>query len=92
MTVNCPKCETDISDSYQDDEPDVGVVGGWYCDARDVGYGENELGGDSSDFDVVPAQPDLGASYGTPVSELSGRPGHQGFAEFCRIASSWGHD
>lgn len=29
---------------------------------------------------------------GTPLSELSGRPGHPGYAEFCRIASSWGYD
>ena len=27
---------------------------------------------------------------GTPLSEISGRPGHKGFAEFCRIAESWG--
>jgi hypothetical protein len=27
---------------------------------------------------------------GTPLSQLSGRPGHAGFGEFCRIASSWG--
>ena len=29
---------------------------------------------------------------GTPISELSGRPGEPGYAEFCRIARSWGHD
>jgi hypothetical protein len=29
---------------------------------------------------------------GTPISQLSGRPGHEGFAEFCRIAKSWGYD
>lgn len=28
---------------------------------------------------------------GTPISQLSGRPGHPGYAEFCRIAESWGH-
>lgn len=27
---------------------------------------------------------------GTPLSELSGRPGHPGYAEFRRIARSWG--
>lgn len=31
-------------------------------------------------------------SLGTPISKLSGRPGHPGFAEFCRIAASWGYD
>jgi hypothetical protein len=29
---------------------------------------------------------------GTPLSELSGRPGHPGYDEFCRIAKSWGFD
>ena len=28
---------------------------------------------------------------GTPLSELSGRPGQKGYAEFVRIAESWGH-
>lgn len=27
---------------------------------------------------------------GTPVSQLSGRPGHRGFDAFCGIAESWG--
>lgn len=31
-------------------------------------------------------------TLGTPISQLSGRPGHDGFDEFCRIARSWGHD
>lgn len=29
---------------------------------------------------------------GTPISQLSGRPGHSGYNEFCRIAKSWGYD
>lgn len=29
---------------------------------------------------------------GTPISELSGRPGHKGYQRFCEIAASWGHD
>jgi hypothetical protein len=29
---------------------------------------------------------------GTPLSQLSGRAGHPGYDEFCRIAKSWGHD
>jgi hypothetical protein len=28
---------------------------------------------------------------GTPMSQLSGRPGHDGYAEFVRIAKSWGY-
>lgn len=29
---------------------------------------------------------------GTPLSELSGRPGHKGYDEFCRIAESCGFE
>ena len=29
-------------------------------------------------------------AFGTPLSELSGRPGHKGYDEFVRIANSWG--
>lgn len=29
---------------------------------------------------------------GTPISQLSGRPGHPGYEEFKRIAASWGYD
>ena len=29
---------------------------------------------------------------GTPLSQLSGRPGTDGYAEFCRIARSWGYE
>ena len=29
---------------------------------------------------------------GTPISKLSGRPGHAGYENFAAIARSWGHD
>ena len=29
---------------------------------------------------------------GTPLSQLSARPGEPGYAEFCRIARSWGYE
>lgn len=29
--------------------------------------------------------------YGTPISEISGRPGHDGYREWQRISDSWGH-
>lgn len=29
---------------------------------------------------------------GTPMFEISGRPGHPGYDEFKRIARSWGYD
>ena len=28
---------------------------------------------------------------GTPINQLSGRSGHPGYEEFCRIARSWGY-
>lgn len=30
--------------------------------------------------------------YGTPISQLSGRPGHPGFDAFRDIAASWGYE
>ena len=36
--------------------------------------------------------PDGPRPYGTPISQLSGRPGHSGFDKFCDIARSWGHE
>jgi hypothetical protein len=32
------------------------------------------------------------SQLGTPISQLSGRPGEPGWEEFCRIARSWGYD
>lgn len=34
---------------------------------------------------------EVGLRGGTPISQLSGRPGHPGFRDFCRIAESWGY-
>lgn len=48
--TRCPKCDADVSDSYEPDDPSVGIVGGWYCDACDLAVGEDyqrePLGGD----------------------------------------------
>lgn len=40
------------------------------------------------------AEADLGSreGLGTPLSQLSGRPGHAGYDEFRRIAATWGYD
>lgn len=109
MTARCPKCDADISESYEEDDPSVGIVGGYYCDACDCAYGFDEVGGhgpqdddvpiffiNKEDRDAVLADPD--AVYaedrprGTPVSELSTRPGEKGYAEWVRISKSWGYD
>lgn len=42
--------------------------------------------------DGSPDEPAPVEELGTPISQLSGRPGEPGYAEFCRIARSWGHD
>lgn len=49
--VECPKCGTDISDTFQPAEPDVGVMnGGWFCDACEVVV-EQESEDDDPDID-----------------------------------------
>lgn len=35
---------------------------------------------------------EVGHRLGASISRLSGRPGHSGFEEFCRIATSYGYD
>ena len=43
----CPECGQDISDSYQGEDPDCGISGGWYCDACNAGYPDE----DEPDYD-----------------------------------------
>jgi len=43
-TVYCPKCDQDISDTYQGYDPSVGIMsGGWYCEACDLCVGEEDI-------------------------------------------------
>lgn len=50
--MNCPKCDIDISESYQGAEPDVGIMsGGWYCDACDLAVSDED-GYEPRDDDV----------------------------------------
>lgn len=101
--MNCPKCDGDISDSYQEDDPSVGIVGGWYCEACDHPVSSWEVDrGHDDDVPIMTAKEFRGdRPLGTPISELSGQPGdpndpndprHAGYANFCRIAKSWGYD
>lgn len=100
MAANCPKCDADISDSYQEDDPSVGIQGGYYCDACDLPV-EYEYEPLDDDVPLSPVSRAPGAPIGTPLSELSGRPGpkddlghpdHARYAEWCRISRSWGYD
>ncbi|MDE2097063.1 MAG: hypothetical protein KGL39_07440 [Patescibacteria group bacterium] len=56
----------------------------------DVYFFASEASADRADCPGCnPAGP---RKLGTPISQLSGRPGHEGYAEFVRIARSWGHE
>ncbi|WP_291208936.1 hypothetical protein [Hyphomonas sp.] len=91
--MNCPKCDEDIGDSYQEDDPSVGIVGGYYCDACDLPVDRDAYEPMEGDVPIMTAREARGdRPLGTPISKLSGRPGEPGFAEFCRIARSWGHE
>lgn len=92
--LHCPKCDADISDSYEPDDWSVGIVGGWYCDACDAGYSEHDFPREplEGDVGIAPVPRDPSKPLGTPLSELSVRPGKKGYAEFVRIAKSWGYD
>jgi len=102
--MNCPKCDAEISDSYEPDDWSVGIIGGWYCDACDLAVGEHEVHREPlpDDVPIISTKELLGdRRIGAPISELSGRPGpkddighpdHARYAEFCRIARSWGFD
>lgn len=46
--VECPKCGQDISESYEPDDPSVGIIGGWFCEACDLGI---PIEDDYDDFD-----------------------------------------
>lgn len=92
-SCECPKCGADISETYEPDDWSVGVNAGWYCDACDLGVGDD--GGCEpmeGDVGIPPAPPRPDGKIGTPISELSAHPGHPGYNEFCRIARSYGYD
>lgn len=102
--MNCPKCDADISDTYEPTDYSCGINAGWYCDACDLGIGEHEYPREPMEDDVpiMSAKEFRGDKpLGTPIAELSGQPGpknesghpdHARYAEFCRIAKSWGYD
>lgn len=56
----------------------------------DVYYFAGEINADRSD--CPGCNPHGPRQFGTPLSQLSGRPGKPGYAEFKRIARSWGYE
>lgn len=91
--MNCPKCDADVSESYEGDDYSCGIVGGWYCDACDLGISENDYPREPMEGDVpLPTASEVRGDrpLGTPMSEISTRPGEKGYAEWVRICASWG--
>jgi hypothetical protein len=43
----CPKCDADITHTYEAYEPDVGIMsGGWYCEKCEIFVNEADDDGD----------------------------------------------
>jgi hypothetical protein len=102
-TKHCPKCDADISDTYEPDDRSVGISASWFCDACDLGVADDgDYGPMEGDVPIMTAKEFRGdRPLGTPISELSGQPGdhrnpddprHAGYERFKRIAKSWGYD
>ncbi len=48
----CPKCGADISDSFVEYDPSVGVMGqGWYCEVCDLFVDDDDDGSDYYDYE-----------------------------------------
>lgn len=100
--MNCPKCDADISETFERADFSVGIMsGGWFCDACDLAVGEHEAEREPMEDDVILPLHDPGKPLGTPLSELSGVPGdplnpddprHAAYERFKRIAKSWGYE
>jgi hypothetical protein len=76
--MNCPTCGANISDSYEPDDRSVGICGGWYCDACELGIREHEVPREpvAGDIETMSAREFRGdRALGTPISELSTQPG-----------------
>lgn len=99
--TNCPKCDADISDTYEPEDYECGIHEGWYCEACDLAVAGWEHPYEPLEGDVAIPPRDPSEPIGIPISELSGQPGpkndpghpdHQRHENFKRIARSWGYD
>lgn len=63
---------------------------GWPIPEGDKYWFQSESGAQFSD--CPGCNPSGPRKLGTPLSEISGRPGHSGYDEFARIARSWGYE
>ena len=101
--MNCPKCDADISHTYEPEDWSCGISAGWFCDPCDLA-----IGGDGrrepmeGDVPIMSAREFRGdRPFGTPLSEISTRPGpkddkghpdHARYEEWKRICRSYGYD
>src|SRR6185312_2307982 len=101
--MNCPKCDADISDTYEPEDWSCGISAGWYCDACDLGVGDDGYREPmEGDVPIMTAKEFRGdRPFGTPLSEISVRPGpkddlghpdHARYEEWKRICRSYGYD
>lgn len=97
----CPKCRTDISDTFEPSDDSCGVVGGWYCQDCDQGVAEWEVEREPLEGDVpILTHKELYGDkpLGIPLSELSGRvvpPDHHDYWKYqnwVRYLRSMGRD
>jgi hypothetical protein len=63
----------------------------WPLPEGDKYFFEAEVGSHYR-VDCPGCNPGGARQLGTPISQLSGRPGEPGYEEFKRIAASWGYD
>jgi hypothetical protein len=76
QSCECPKCGSDISESYEPDDWSVGITAGWFCDACDLAVGDDGYREPmEGDVPLMTAKEFRGDKpLGTPISELRGRP------------------
>ena len=57
--MNCPNCYADIGDSFEEADPDVGILsGGWYCEHCELFISQHEVDDGSDDHRLdTPTRP-----------------------------------
>jgi hypothetical protein len=88
--MNCPKCGADISDTFEPDDPSVGIIGGWSCDVCEIGIAEHEYPREPLEDDIWISR-SSDEPLGTPINRISTQPGTDGYEEWIRISKSWGY-